>query len=81
MNDQEALDIVLMIVKEWLDDAASSSGAPGQSEPEERIGQPWVAIEEAIERVMDFMPSDGFHATSHAECQESGEHQEHSSVL
>ena len=56
MNDQEALVIVLMIVKEWLDDAASSSGAPGQSEPEERIGQPWVAIEEAIERVMDFMP-------------------------
>jgi hypothetical protein len=55
MNDQEALEIVLTIVKEWLDDAASSSGWQRDgtrrvdfSEAEERIGQTWTAIEEAI---------------------------------
>ena len=63
MNDQEALEIVLTIVKEWLDDAASSSGWQRDStrradfsEAEERIGQTWMAIEEAVERVMTFVP-------------------------
>ena len=63
MTDREAIEIVLNICKEWLQDTAESTGWQRDgltdssfSEAEERIGQRWSAIEEAIERVMEFVP-------------------------
>ena len=55
MTDREAIEIVLNICKEWVDDAAESTGWQRDgirradfSEAEERIGQTWRAIEDAI---------------------------------
>lgn len=54
MTDREAIEIVLNICKEWLDDAAMDGWQRDGirradfSEAEERIGQTWRAIEEAI---------------------------------